>query len=67
MIGSTRLRVSQVLAGLLVLASVIMIIVIRSRIRRSGDPEYLLPYVKTEAWQEEMRIMEEEARLYKRA
>ena len=65
MIGSTRLRVSQVLAGLLVLASVIMIIVIRSRIRRSGDPEYLLPYVKTEAWQEEMRIMEEEARLYK--
>lgn len=65
MIGSTRLRVSQLLAGLLVLVSVIMIIVIRSRIRRSGDPEYLLAYVKTEAWQEELRAMEEEARLYK--
>ncbi|MDD6236362.1 MAG: prolipoprotein diacylglyceryl transferase [Clostridiales bacterium] len=65
MIGSTRLRVSQLLAGLLVLVSVIMIIVIRSRIRRSGDPEYLLAYVKTEAWQEELRTMEEEARLYK--
>ena len=65
MIGSTRLRVSQVLAGLLVMVSVITIIVLRSRIRRSGDPEYLLPYAKTEAWQEEMRAMEEEARRYK--
>ena len=50
MIGS--LRVSQVLAGLLFLASLIAWIVIRNKIRLSHDPEFLKLYVLTEEGQE---------------
>jgi len=45
MIGS--LRVSQLLAALLVAVSVFFILFIRSKIKNSHDPEYLKLYVKT--------------------
>lgn len=60
-----NLRVSQLLAGLLVVFSVAFIIVVRRKIARSGDPEYLKPYVQTQGWQEELAAMEKEAQLYK--
>lgn len=41
------------------------IIVVRRKIARSGDPEYLKPYVQTQGWQEELAAMEKEAQLYK--
>ena len=43
-----RLRVSQVLAAVFVIASVITMLIIRSKIKRSGDPDYLPLYVNTE-------------------
>ena len=43
-----RLRVSQILAIVCVIASVILIIVIRSKIRNAHDPEYMPLYVTTE-------------------
>lgn len=51
MIGS--LRVSQLLAGILVFVSVITILVIRSKIKNNHDENYLKLFVKTE---EGMRI-----------
>lgn len=45
------LRVSQVLAILCTLASLIIWAAIRSRIRRSSDPDYLKLYVQTEEGQ----------------
>ncbi|WMJ23330.1 prolipoprotein diacylglyceryl transferase [Paludicola sp. MB14-C6] len=45
------LRVSQVLAGLLVIASIIAIIVIRMKIRNHHDPEYLKLFALTEEGQ----------------
>lgn len=65
MIPGTRLRVSQVLAGLLVVASVVLIIVIRSKIRRNGDPAYLQLYVQTEGWAEELEQREAELARYR--
>lgn len=50
MIGT--LRVSQLLAGVLVFASILAILVIRSKIKGSHDPEYLKLYVKTDEWAE---------------
>ena len=64
MIPGTRLRVSQILAGALVIAAVVTIIVLRSKIRRSGDPDMLKPYVLTEGWQEELAAMDAEAKAY---
>lgn len=49
MIGA--LRVSQLLAGVLVVVSVVLILVIRSRITNSHDPEYMKLYVNTEIGQ----------------
>lgn len=49
MIGT--LRVSQLLAALLVLTSIILLLVIRSKIKNSHDEEYLKLYVKTEIGQ----------------
>lgn len=49
MIGS--LRVSQLLAAVLVAASVITIVIIRSKIKTSHDPEYRKLFVLTEAGQ----------------
>ena len=49
MIGA--LRVSQLLAGILVVVSVILVLVIRSRISNSHDPEYMKIYVNTEIGQ----------------
>ena len=46
MIG--RLRVSQVLSAILFIASVVMLIVIRYKIYRNGDPEYLKLYAHTD-------------------
>lgn len=60
-----NLRVSQVLAGLLVAFSVVAIIVLLRRQQRSGDPEFLKPYVASEAWQEELVTAEEATRLAK--
>ncbi len=59
-----NLRVSQVLAGLVAVASIILLIVVRSRIRASHDPEYLKPYGQTEAWVEE--CAEDERKLRER-
>ncbi len=64
LIPGTRLRVSQILAGALVIAAVVTIIVLRRRISRSGDPDMLKPYVLTEGWQEELAAMEAEAKAY---
>ncbi len=60
-----NLRVSQVLAGLLVLFSVILILVILNRIKRAGDPEYMQLYANTQDWQAELMQAEETARLEK--
>lgn len=49
-----NLRVSQLLAGLLVAASLIVWLVIHSRIKASNDPDYLKCYGKTEAFQQEL-------------
>lgn len=49
MIGT--LRVSQLLAGLLVITSVIVIIAVRSKIKNSHDPEYLKLFALTEEGQ----------------
>ncbi len=57
MIG--RIRVSQLLAALLVVASVVILIVMHSKITRSGDPQYRACYINTEGWIEEQRITEE--------
>ncbi len=46
MIGS--LRISQLLAGLLVAGSVLTILIIRSKIKGSNDQEYMKLFVKTE-------------------
>lgn len=59
-----NIRVSQLLAGLLVVASVILWIVIRGRISSRHDPEYLKLYVNTEAWQLECAAYEEKIRQY---
>jgi len=45
LLGSVR--VSQIVAALCVLACVLLLITIYSRIRRSGDPDYLRLYVDT--------------------
>ena len=50
MIGT--LRVSQVLAGLLFVASLITWIVVRSRIKAQHDPEYLKLYALTDEGKE---------------
>ena len=47
------IRVSQLLAGLVVVAGVILWLVITSRIRTRHDPEYLKLYVNTDAWVKE--------------
>lgn len=47
------IRVSQLLAGLVVVAGIILWLMITSRIRTRHDPEYLKLYVNTEAWQQE--------------
>jgi len=60
-----NLRVSQVLAGLLVAFAVAFIIIVRRKIARSGDEEYLKLYVLTDAWQQEVAQAEENARLAK--
>ena len=57
-----RLRVSQLLAGILVVASTAAIVVIRSKIKRSGDPDMLKPYAQTDGWQSELEAIEEEQR-----
>lgn len=46
LIGSVR--VSQLVAVLCVLASMLTLIIVRSRIRREGDPDYLKLYVHTD-------------------
>lgn len=46
MIGT--LRVSQILAAVLFIAAAITILVVRSKIKRNNDPEYLKLYVLTE-------------------
>ncbi|MEG1016494.1 MAG: prolipoprotein diacylglyceryl transferase, partial [Oscillospiraceae bacterium] len=46
-----RLRISQVLAIAGAIAAIAVIIVIRRKIKRSGDEKCLMTYVKTEAWQ----------------
>ena len=48
-----NIRVSQLLAGILVVASLLILLIVRSRIRYSNDPEYLKCYALTEAFAEE--------------
>ena len=54
-----NLRVSQLLAGILVAASLITWLVIRSKIKSSNDPEYLKCYGQTEAFQQELAEYEQ--------
>ncbi|MDD6033557.1 MAG: prolipoprotein diacylglyceryl transferase [Oscillospiraceae bacterium] len=54
-----NLRVSQLLAGILVAASLITWLVIRSKIKSSNDPEYLKCYGQTEAFQQELADYEQ--------
>lgn len=52
-------RVSQVLSAILLIVSIIVWFVIRSRIKRNNDPEYLKLYVDTEESKEILRQAEE--------
>ncbi|SCH01010.1 Prolipoprotein diacylglyceryl transferase [uncultured Ruminococcus sp.] len=51
-----NLRVSQILSGLLLIGALIVWLVIRSRIKRNNDPEYLKLYVKTEESKELLEL-----------
>ena len=55
-------RVSQLLSGLLLVASFITLVIIRSNIKRNNDPDYLPLYVNTE---ESRWILEKAAELKK--
>lgn len=57
-------RVSQILSAALLLVGLIMILVIRSKIRRNNDPEYLKLYVHTE---ESKKMLEEAAERYSKS
>lgn len=52
------IRVSQVVALVCVIASAIIYLTIRSRIRRENDPAYLMLYVDTEEGQREIALVE---------
>ena len=54
-----QIRVSQLLAGLIALAAAITWIVVTVRVRGAHDPEYLKPYVNTEAFAAEVAEYEE--------
>ncbi len=54
-----QLRVSQVLAIVGSVAAVAVIILVRSKQKRSGDPEYLMPWGHTEAAKVELAEIEE--------
>ena len=58
MIGN--IRVSQLLAALLVVASVILLLAVRSRIKAAHDDNYLKCYGETEAFQQELADYEAE-------
>lgn len=53
------IRVSQLLAFILVIAAVIIWCVVRSRIKRAHDENYLKLYVTTDAYQQEVAAYEE--------
>lgn len=55
-------RVSQVLAGVCVVVAVAAILIIRNKMEKSSDPDYRKLYVNTEAWQEELRKMEQSSK-----
>ncbi len=54
-----QIRVSQLLAGLIALAAAITWIGVTVRVRGAHDPEYLKPYVNTEAFAAEVAEYEE--------
>ena len=60
-----NLRVSQLVAGVAVLAAVIIWIIVTVRIRSSNDPEYLKLYVLTDAYAQE--VADYELKLQKKA
>ena len=53
------IRISQLLAFILVIAAVITWLVVRSKIKRAHDENYLKLYVTTEAYQQEVAAYEE--------
>ncbi len=53
------IRISQLLAFILVIAAVIIWLVVRSKIKRAHDENYLKLYVTTEAYQQEVAAYEE--------
>ena len=53
------IRISQLLAFILVIAAVITWLVVRSKIKRAHDEKYLKLYVTTEAYQQEVAAYEE--------
>lgn len=55
-------RVSQILAGVCVVVAVAAILFIRNKMEKSADPDYCKLYVNTEAWQEELRRMEQSSK-----
>ncbi len=57
-----KIRVSQLLSALICIAAIVAIIIIRSKIKRNKDPEYLKLYCKTE---ESIAMLEDRARLVK--
>lgn len=57
-----KIRVSQLLSALICIAAIVAIIIIRSKIKRNKDSEYLKLYCKTE---ESITMLEERAKLIK--
>lgn len=56
-----NLRVSQILSILIFIGALIVWLVVRSRIKRNNDPEYLKLYVNTEESKEELRLADEKS------
>ena len=52
-----NVRVSQLLAALMAFGALAAIILIRNKIKLSGNPDYLKPYGHTAAWAEEYRLI----------
>lgn len=57
-LGSSNIRISQLLAIAGAVAALALIVIVRIKIKKSDDPAYLLPYVKTPEWQTELAEIE---------
>lgn len=53
-----NIRISQLLAAVGAVAAITLIVTARIKIKRVGDPAYLIPYAKTPAWEAELATIE---------